>query len=119
MSHLEGRTILTKTDVVDRVEGKSFKKTSKKRLFSKFCGNSEDVREVCCRNVGSCKSDVRQHCQTMGVQLLQCITDYKRVVSSQTDVTDQWTGTSDSLLEFLEEMLHVGIELQKTKKIRG
>ena len=50
-----------------------------------YCG-------TCITNVGSCKSDVRQHCKTMqyttkvqqkiavsqrGVQLLQCITDYR------------------------------------------
>jgi len=58
-----------------------------------YCG-------VCCTNVGSSKSDARQHCNTMQhtknvqkkiagtqrrVQLLKCITDYKGVVSSQAD----------------------------------
>ena len=79
-----------------------------------------------------------QHCKTIqhttkvqeeiagsqrGVQLLQCITDYKVVV------TGRWTGTSgftlvqdtvqDSRGEFLQEMIREGIELQKVNKIRG
>ena len=102
LSHLKGRTILTKTDAVDRVEGLQVS-LQKKVIF--FFSNlwkqeEESVCGVCCRNVGSCKSDARQHCQTMqhttkvqeeiagsqsGVQLLQCITDCKNVVSSQAD----------------------------------
>ena len=100
---------------------------------------------VCCRNVGSCKSDVRQHCKTIhhtrkvwgkiagsqrlwGVQLLQCITDYKGVVSSQTDgqepdgfalVPERRLSSSGHSCRILQEMIREGIELQKTKKIRG
>jgi hypothetical protein len=60
-----------------------------------------------------------------GVQLLQCITDYKDVVSSQTDGQEPAAfalGTETFLViraDFLQEMLYAGIELQKTKKIRG
>ena len=55
---------------------------------------------ACSTNVGSCKSDVKQRCLTMlhttkvqvkiagsqrGIQLLQCITCYKGIVSSKSD----------------------------------
>ena len=84
-----------------------------------YCG-------VCCTNVGSCKSDVRQHCKTIqhtrnvygkiagsqrGVQLLQCNTDYKGVVSSQSDGQEPpgfalFLETVQVIpAEFLQEML--------------
>jgi hypothetical protein len=51
-----------------------------------------------------------------GVQLLQCITDYKGVVSSQADGEEP---VGFALVPELQEMMCAGIELQNVKKIRG
>ena len=84
-----------------------------------YCG-------ACCTNVGSCKSDARQYCNTMqhtrnvqkkiagtqrGVQLLKCITDYKGVITSQADgqEPDGFALVPETVqvirAEFLQEML--------------
>ena len=98
-----------------------------------YCG-------TCYTNVGSSKSDVRQYCKRMhhttkvhqkiagsqrGVQLLQSITDYKVVVSSQSDGKEPvgFTLVPETVqvirAEFLQEMLRADIELHKTNKLRG
>ena len=63
LSHLEGRTILTKTDAVDRVDGGS---------LSQHCKTIHHTTKVQEEIAGSQR----------GVQLLQCITDYKGVFRS-------------------------------------
>ncbi len=69
-------------------------------------------------NVGSCKSDVRQHCNTM---------QYTRNVQKKISQADGQEPTGFALVpetvqviraEFLQEMLRVGIELHKADKIR-
>ena len=59
-----------------------------------------------------------------GVQLLQCITDCKNVVSSQVDGEEPpgFALVPETVqvirAEFLQEMLRAGIELHKADKIR-
>jgi hypothetical protein len=95
---------------------------------------------ACSTNVGSSKSDVTQHSKTTQhttkvqqkiagslreVQLLQCITEYKGVVRSQAGGQEPvgFAEVPESVqvirAEFLQEMLHAGIEVHTANKIRG
>jgi hypothetical protein len=60
-----------------------------------------------------------------GVQLLQCITEYKGVVRSQAGGQEPvgFSEVPESVqvirAEFLQEILRVGMEVHKDNKIRG